>query len=184
MKEPVQHGAGVVLLAGDRVGGLHLSQDLRLSDDERIQTGGDAEQVPRRVGTAVDVEMCLHIGRRHAVVLGKKARHLLDRVVVIRGGVDLGPVARRQDGHFANGVARCQARQGGLEAVAGEVDPFAQLDRRGLVIHADGEEAHAQKLWLLVRKYPTGMKLRSTIAKPAVDSSAARRPFQPIARRA
>src|SRR3954465_14935631 len=49
---------------------------------------------------------------------------------------------------------------------------------------SDGKQSGIQKLWLFVRKYPTGTKFSSTITKPKADSQAARRPVQPIARRA
>ncbi len=118
------------------------------------------------------------------MILAEEPCHPVDGIVTIGGGVDLGAVAGREDRHFADGVPRRKARQRGFEPLAGEVHPFAQLDRRGSVTQPDREQPKAQKLWLLVRKYPIGMKLSSTIAKPAVDNSAARRPFQPIARRA
>ena len=41
---PVQRRSGGGL---ERV--LHLAEDLRLADDERIEAGGHAEQVPRRL---------------------------------------------------------------------------------------------------------------------------------------
>ena len=44
-------------VAGRRVGVLDLTQDLRLADDQRIEAGGDAEQMPRGVGAAVHVEV-------------------------------------------------------------------------------------------------------------------------------
>ena len=39
-----------VLFGRGRVGLLHLAEDLRLADDQRVEPGGDAEQVARGVG--------------------------------------------------------------------------------------------------------------------------------------
>ena len=49
MEQAMGDGAGEMEVARRGVCGLHLTEDLRLADDQRIEPGGDAEQVPRRV---------------------------------------------------------------------------------------------------------------------------------------
>ena len=50
-------GPAVCALAGGRVRLLDLAENLRLADDQRVEAGGDAEQMARRVevGHVVDV---------------------------------------------------------------------------------------------------------------------------------
>ncbi len=49
MEQAIEQRARAVLLGGDGVGVFHLSEDLRLADDERVEAGGDAEQLPHRL---------------------------------------------------------------------------------------------------------------------------------------
>ena len=42
---------------------LHLAEDLRLAEHQRIQPGGDAEQVPHGVGVVVPVQVGMQVGR-------------------------------------------------------------------------------------------------------------------------
>ena len=81
-------------------------------------------------------------------------------------------------------TARRQRRQRGLDPAAREVHRLAQLHWGGPVADSDSQQPHRQKLWLRVRKYPTGTKLRRTMTKAIAESQAARRPLQPLTRRA
>ena len=72
--------------------------------------------------------------------------------VCVADRIDLGAIAGRQHDQLTAGAARRERRQRRLETSAGEVDAFAQLDRRGAMAEPDGKEAHGQKLWLFVRK--------------------------------
>ena len=57
VEQPMGHGAGEVEVARRGVGRLHLAENLRLADDERVEAGGDAEEVARRVDAAMAVEV-------------------------------------------------------------------------------------------------------------------------------
>ena len=85
-------------------GVLHLAEDLRLAQHQRIQPGGDAEQVAHRVGVGVPVE----IGVQVAGIVRMRGQPVGQRAAVVVGdGVELGAVAGRQQRHFAH---RRQAR--------------------------------------------------------------------------
>ena len=60
MEQPVEDGAGGVNLGGGRVRVLHLPENLRLADNQRVEAGRDPEQVPRRLEIQAVVEMRLH----------------------------------------------------------------------------------------------------------------------------
>jgi hypothetical protein len=63
-------------------------------------------------------------------------------VVGLGAGVDFGAVAGGEDHRLARDVAGRQRRQRRVDAAAREIHPFAQLDRRGPMADADGEEPH------------------------------------------
>jgi hypothetical protein len=121
---------------------LHLPEDLGLADDERVEPGGHAEQVGRRVEPAVDDDMRRERVPGHAVVLADEPAAGFRRVVGLGAGVDFGAVAGREHHGFARELALGQRRQGGVEAAAREVHAFAQLDRRGPVTDPDGKQPH------------------------------------------
>ncbi len=120
----------------------------------------------------------------HFVIVGEKRRDLADRRFVVSGDIDLRPVAGGEHGDLLSGAALGETVERRFDSATAEIHPLAQIDRRGAMAQADDEQPDAQKLWLLVRKYPTGTRFSSTIAKPTVDSQAARRPLHPKARRA
>ena len=160
MKQPVEHRAGRLHLGCGRVGFLHLSENLRLADHERVEPGGDAEQMTRDVQIGDLVRMRHELGTVHAVELaheGQEAR-ARQREVVARG-VQLRTVAGRQDDRLARRAALGQRPQRAIEAPRLEVEALAQLDRRGAMADSDQEEMqtenlkpNTQKLWLFVRK--------------------------------
>ena len=131
VEQPVQDGPGRLRFGRDRVRVLHLAEDLRLADDERVEARGDAEEMPRGVEVVQVVDVRDHIAGRHVVELAEE----LHEVVARRGGlvardVDLGPVARRQHRRLARRPAgrQCAERLGHTPGL--KVDPLTQVDRR------------------------------------------------------
>ena len=57
VEQPMRDGAGEVEVARRGVGRLHLAEDLRLADDERVEACRDAEEVARGVDAAMAVEV-------------------------------------------------------------------------------------------------------------------------------
>ena len=53
VKQLAQQRPGAVPLGRGLERVLHLAEDLRLADDQRVEAGRDAEQVPRRLGVVV-----------------------------------------------------------------------------------------------------------------------------------
>ena len=120
------------------MGFLHLSENLRLADYERIEPRCDAEQVPGgfEVGDVVDVRE--HGGPVDAVVFadevgdgGAASLHVVAR------GVQLGAVARGDDDRLARDIAVLQRLQGVVDAARLEVEALAQLDGRRTVADAN-----------------------------------------------
>ena len=114
-----------------------------------------------------------------------KRPHDVGRAVGVGAGVDLGAVAGREHDRLARDLARGQRRQRRVEAAAREVDALAQLDRRGAVADADGEEAHGLEVVAPGQEVADRHEVQQHDRRSAIaESHAARRPLQPIARRA
>ena len=142
-EELVQERAGAPRTRGQRVGLLDLAEDLRLADDQRVEAGGDPEQVPRHVGAAARIEMRLQIRLRDVVEVAHETRQVgAGGVGVIAGDVNLGAVAGRQHDRLGWRRENGQLSQRFGHAPLRKVDPFAQVDRRGVMTHAQQQKVH------------------------------------------
>ena len=137
VEEAVEQRSGGFRLARGAVGFFHLTENLRFADDERVEAGGDAKQMPRgfQIGDVVHVRLDgggVHVveraDERHE--FGFRRRHVVAR------HVELGAVAGREHGDFAAGAARVaggERAERELDAARLEVDAFADFNRRGAV---------------------------------------------------
>ena len=73
MEQAMGDGAGEAEVARRGIGRLHLTEDLRLADDQRIEARGDAEEMARRVDAAVAVEVLGQPRRVEAVIVAEEA---------------------------------------------------------------------------------------------------------------
>ena len=136
-------GPAVCAPAAARVRFLHLAENLRLADDERVEAGGDAEQVPRRVevGDVVEVRRERRARSTPWNSLMNAARSARAAVDVVARGVELGAVAGR-DTTASRATPRPPAPAARVQPARLEVEPLAQLDGRGAMTEADEEEMH------------------------------------------
>ena len=122
---------------------LDLTENLRLADDERVETGCDAEQMPRRVVIDVRVEMRTNALGRQLVELGQKRDQVLAaRVGILARDVQLRAVARRDDDGFSGMRPARERTHGRLEAAAAEIQPLAELHGGGTVTGANQKKVH------------------------------------------
>ena len=142
VEEPMGHGAREAEVARRGVGRLDLTEDLRLSDDERIEAGGDAEEMARRVDAAMAVEVLGQPRRVEAMIVAEEAAERLGGRVRIADRVDLGAVARREHDRLGADAARGERVERRVEARPSEVDGFAQLHGRRAMAEANCEKAH------------------------------------------
>ena len=150
VEQAVEERAGRVQIGRGRVGLLHLAEDLRLADDERIEPGGDPEQVAGGVGFAAGVDVRPQIVGRHGAGRRQEAGHRLVAVLeAVAGRVELGPVAGREQHHFAERRIAGQRRHRLAEIAGGERQPLAQVDGRGVMADAEDQESHQSKAWLV-----------------------------------
>jgi len=141
LQQAVQRRLQRVRLARKLVGILHLAEDLRLAQHHRIQPGGDAEQVARRVLLVVAVQELVQLaGSQTMVAAQPRQRQLLGA-----GGhahVQLGAVAGGQDHRLLHAGFLLQFVQGGGGGFGVERHLFAQGDRRGEVVEPEGDQRH------------------------------------------
>ena len=149
-EEAVEQRAG----GADLEGVPHLAEDLALARHERVEAGGDAEQVQRGAVVAEPVE---HRSERRAVVAREReqrgARALVQVVArVVAREVELGAVARREHDRLAPVSASSPASA--ARAVGVDRDALPQLDGRLAMRDADESEPHDAK-WVRGRTTTT-----------------------------
>ena len=73
LEKMLQHRPGGAGVLGGQIGLLDLPRDLRLSEDHRIQSGGDAQQVADRFAAAEVVGVSIDLRRADLAFVGEKA---------------------------------------------------------------------------------------------------------------
>ena len=138
----------------------HLSEDLPLTRDERVEPRGHAEEVERRRLVAQAVEDGDELRLRDARERDERSRGApLGVVAILRGEVELGAVAGREADRLA-ALGELQRER----SCAGEVEREAlpQLDRSGVVRRADEDELRHEKC-----ATGSARRTRTTSANPA-----------------
>ena len=77
VKQLAQHRPGAVMFRGSLKGVLHLSEDLRLADDDRVETGGHSEQMTDSGLVVVREQMRREHRLRQVVVVAQESCRLL-----------------------------------------------------------------------------------------------------------
>ena len=176
--QAIQPAAERAAILGRGVGGLELSQNLRLADHHGIQAGGDAEEMVDGVAAFVPVEVRPDGGGADGFVVGQEAVDDGLRVRRVLGGQgDFDAVAGGEDHGFADALARFQVGQRGGQRLLAEGQAFAHLDGRCLVAHACDQQLHC-----FSRRLPSrACAAQVTAEKPTTVSvmMAALRPRQP-----
>jgi len=132
MKQAVEERSHGMRLRRNRMRFLHLSENLRFADHERVESRGDAEQMPRDLAVGEVVHMWLKRASIDLVVLADEGHDIVPRCVdVVADAVELRPIARRQDDRLARGASRGKRAQGRRQAVGLKIEPLAQLHGRG-----------------------------------------------------
>ena len=148
----------------------HLPEDLALAGNQRIEPGGDTEEMQRRRAVPQPVQR----GGEIIPAVTGELRHCSDGLflrVLLPREVELGAVARRQhDCLAAETVGQLLGERPARVEV--ERNALPQLDRCAVVRDADEHERSHEAKWVSGRT-------TATSAKPARLTSAARRPRHP-----
>ncbi len=143
-------------LAGDAPGVLDLTEDLRFAQHHRVETGRDPHRVARRRLVAVDVARALQAWRLDAVI-GAEPVCQVPRFPLRCPAVELGAVARGQDGRLRQLGRAAELAQRLGELLRRESHPLAELHGRGEMVEAVREQAHgplrAASAWTVCSDY-------------------------------
>ena len=132
-------------------GELDLAQDLRLAQHHGIESGGDAERVACRRAALGHVGMVGQLGGAGAALLGQPGQRRL-RQVGCRAGhrriagrhVELGAIAGGQQRGLGCGARQALAQrvQRRRQPLGREGETGANVQRRAVVVQADGQHGH------------------------------------------
>ena len=121
---------------------FHLTENLWFADDERIEAGGDAEQMAGRV----EIREIVQMRRELAAIDGVEVAHECPEISpapgdVVGHRVELRAIAGGEHGRFVGRPPGGQCPQGGLDASL-KIDPLTQGDGRGAVTEAHDQNVH------------------------------------------
>ncbi|MCY1408364.1 hypothetical protein D9M71_236840 [compost metagenome] len=124
-KTPQQRPDGACL-ACHGIGRLHLAENLRLAQNQRIKAGGDAHHVPHRRIVFVDVGTCTQLVEAKLMVLGQPAQDVVGPQVVLFY-VQLTAIAGREDRSFAAVGQAAELLQGLNQLLRGKRHALAHV---------------------------------------------------------
>ncbi len=125
---------------GILVGRLHLAQDLRLTEDHRVEAGRDPEDVADRVLPLEPIEVRQDLGGGAAVVLRNESGDGIGGPRILPASVDLHPVAGREDDRLLETGVGPQPLERLGNPLARKGHGLAHRQRGGLVAEADDDD--------------------------------------------
>ena len=125
------------------MGPANLAQDLRLAQNQRVEAGGDAQEVADGLELGEGVGVARVCGQVYLLGRGDEAANVhLGGPVVGREAVELRPIAGgEQDRLRQHPFAPC-ARERGLDLVLLEGHALAHLEGRRAVVEPYDDEVH------------------------------------------
>ncbi|MNG89244.1 hypothetical protein D3C79_481020 [compost metagenome] len=127
------------------VGGLHLAEDLRLAEHQRVQAGGHPHHVLHRLVLFVHVGAGAQLVQAEAVVVGEPLQHDIGGQVVLLD-IELATVAGRQNRRFAAGCQSAELLQGVYQLLWGKRHALAYVYRGSLMVDTKCKKGHARSL--------------------------------------
>jgi hypothetical protein len=126
--------------ARNGIGFFHLAENLRLAHDQRVQTGGNAKDMPHHFRSAIFVQIRTECAWVQSEIVVDKLQQvglggflIREKLDAIAGGENH-PLAHA--GHSKQGLCRL------LQARRRDGEPFPYRKRRGFVVDANEDEVH------------------------------------------
>ena len=145
LEQPPEQRADTAGLAGDCVGRLHLPENLRLAQHQRVEPGGDAHHVTHGLVVDVHIGAGLEFVEAEAVIVGQPGQYRVGFQLILLQ-IELAAIAGRKDRGLAGGRDATQLAQGLDHLIRREGYALADVHRSGLVIDTKREESHAEPL--------------------------------------
>ena len=122
---------------------FHLSENLRFAQDHRIESGGHAKGMLDRRLVRMAIQVGMNIGAVEMVIV---AEPVDDKILVrrLQTAIKFGAIAGGDDRGLIGAAVAGDFMQRANQLVGSERRLFADIDRRGVVIDAKGEQTHAE----------------------------------------
>ena len=173
----------------DAISFAHLTEDLRLTDNHRIEARRDAEEMPDRGQIPVNVDVFLEVDSRQAAGPPQHVHHPIQaRVVGAASRDNLDAIARRDNQRLVDRLSVDEIGERGPQFGIAEGQLLTDVNRGGAVVDAKKQNAHIRQHhhgdseWNPVENRRT-VRLTTTRPNPTMAPIAARRPRQPDVRR-
>ena len=141
LEQFVQQRAHRPSLFGTAGSVLHLTEDLRLAEDHRVEPARDAKDMPDRIALRIGIEIRRDFAQRQVM----KTRQPVGSVLrLLRGEVQFGAIAGRQDRRLAHRPLVRQIMQRVVQALGLKRHLLANRERRRMVIQAKSIKLHAR----------------------------------------
>ena len=172
-EEQVHRGARPALALGDLPRLTHLSEDLGLADDRRVEPGGDLEEMAHGGVVVVRVEVRMQIVGGDVADLAQEVADVgVGAVELLGDGVDLDAVAGADQHDLTHGVATGQPLDSLRQLVDGNRQAFENAQRPAAVVDSDDENRHGTSS---LRAHPAPTVARHRVKLATLATAAARR---------
>src|SRR5215203_4808264 len=151
-----------MLFGGRPVRLADLAEDLTLSNDHGVQRRGDPVQMPHGLGVCQPVRVLLERRPLDTPIFGEQVEQPPSRAIVLDDGVDLCPVARREQHGFEDDAFVLEAPEEAPASARRECDTLAHLDRRRAVAHPRNRDKHRPTS--SSRSWPGPLPLRRAVS--------------------
>src|SRR5215211_3738681 len=131
-----------MLFGGRPVRLADLAEDLTLPNDHGVQRRGYPVQMPHGLGVCQPVRVLLERRPLDTPIFGEQVEQPPSRALVLDDGVDLCPVARREQNGFGDDALVLEAPEEAPARTRRESDALAHLDRRRAVAHPRNRDKH------------------------------------------
>src|SRR5262249_28987741 len=122
-----------------------LAEDLRLTEDHRVETRRDAEEMTHGRVPASRQRRLPEEAAVHAMEPREESRERIEIVLALGDAVDLGAVARRDDRRLREDPLLVERAQRLARLLGREREPLPQVEGRAAVVPADEDEVHERK---------------------------------------
>ncbi|MNZ40518.1 hypothetical protein D3C78_580400 [compost metagenome] len=145
LEKPPEQWADGPGFAGHGIGRLHLPEDLRLAEHQRVKPGGHPHHVPHGIVIFMDVGAGAQFIQAQLMIFGQPAQDTLCAQVVLLY-IKLAAVAGRKDRGFAAGGQSAELLQGVHQLLRGKRHALAYVYRGSLMVDTEGKKGHARSL--------------------------------------
>jgi hypothetical protein len=130
LKEAIEHGTGGAVFVGKSIGFTHLAEDFGFAKEERIEPGGNAEEMTDSGAVVVLVEQAVEHVRADGVKFAEKRRKTGSAFVgSFRGNaVQFAAIAGGEDQGFFEEAARAEFVGSAASLFEGEGDALADVE--------------------------------------------------------